>query len=119
MTPKTREKVTTSSYMEEEYPNGVTIYTVYIGVTDPVFLSVYQDKVWGSGEDPVEALYDASKKWDSQHFPHLTGNPFRQVLESITLISSTSQVSGGSSPPRTRDDDIRHLDQHEEQLYGD
>ena len=110
------QKPVTSSYLEKEYENGVQVYVVYIGVSDPVFLSVYKDKVWGSGEDPQEAVYDASKKWDSRHYPHLAGNPFRQVLEPIAsppLYSSTSDY------PRSRDDDARHLDSHEKELYGD
>jgi len=119
MTSKAREKVTTSSYMEEEYPNGVTVYTVYIGVCDPVFLAAYRDKIWGAEGSPLGAIYDASKKWDSQHFPRLNNNPFRQILESISSSSSSPPSSPTPNYPKDRDDDSRHLDPHEKELYGD
>jgi len=112
-------KITSSSYVEEVYGNGVEIYTIYLGTCDPVFLVVYRDKVWGSGEDPMEAIYDASKKWDAKHFPRLNNNPFRQILESISSSSSSPPSSPTPNYPKDRDDDSRHLDPHEKELYGD
>ena len=112
---KGEKKLVTSSYVEEEYENGVQVYVAYIGVSDPVFLAVYQDKVWGSGEDPLGAVYDAAKKWDSRHYPHLRGNPFRQLLEP----TPSGSAGGVVDYPTTRDDDSRHLDSHEKELYGD
>jgi len=114
--PKKGDKVITSAYVEEVYQNGVQIYAVYLGTCDPVFVAVLDDKIWGSGEDPLETLYDAAKKWDAKHFPSLGKNPFRQVLESI---SSPPLHSRTPDYPRDRDDDARHLDPEEKELYGD
>jgi len=115
------QKPVTSSYLEEEYENGTQVYAIYLGTCDPIFVAVYQDKVWGSGGDPLEAVYDAAKKWDSRHFPNLARNPFRQVLEPVSSSSPLHSHSPTYTPdyPTDRDDDGRHMDPHEEQLYGD
>jgi len=114
--PKKGEKVIASAYVEEVYPNGTEVYVVYLGTCDPVFIVAYNDKLWGTGGSQLEALYDASKRWDSHHFPQLRGNPFRQLLEPI---ASPPLHSHSPDYPRSRDDDARHPDPSEKELYGD
>jgi len=120
--PKKGGKVIASAYVAEAYPNSVEVYTIYVGGCDPIFVAAYRDVIWGSGEDPLAAVYDAAKKWDAKHFPQLRGNPFRQVLEPIASSSPPPHSRSSTHTPdypRTRDDDARHPDPHEEQLYGD